>query len=549
MRPTRSSLIVSGLFLAVVAILVPAHPSSLNYRLILVISVDQMRYDYLTRFRDLYKGGFRELLDHGAVFSNANYRHANTETGPGHSVILSGRHASHSGILMNRWYDSFLRKAVNVVDDPVQSVIGGQGRSASPTNFQGFTLGDVLKQKSPGSRVLTVALKDRAAILMAGRCADGAFWFESEGGRFVTSSYYMKTSPKWLEEWNSRRFPDSYSGKSWTRLLSDESLYEKYAGKDDAPGEADGKDTVFPHVFHSKVGETRFYDELRRSPYADELVLSMATELLKAYDLGKGPSTDILGVGFSATDYIGHTFGCDSQEIMDQMLRLDQTLQKLFQAVDSRVKLSQTLIVLTADHGSMPLVESLRAKGIDARRVRSQELIAPVVKALQAKYPNLQGLVAFAEVPDFYLDEEVIAKHGIRREEVESTIASALLKTGFVEAVYTQSQLMYASGDEDPYWSSYQNSFFQPRSPHIIARLKKYIYLGDYPGGTGHGTPYEYDTHVPIVFLGSGITGGTYPNPCGPEDIAPTLAQLLGIEFPKESDSRLLTEMMGKKGD
>jgi hypothetical protein len=171
------------------------------------------------------------------------------------------------------------------------------------------------------------------------------------------------------------------------------------------------------------------------------------------------------------------------------------------------------------------------------------------LRAVQTKYPNVEGLIAFAEVPSFYLDEDVISKHGIRREEVESTIASALLKTGIVEAVYTQGQLIYGTGGQDPYWNFYRNSFFQPRSPHVIGRLKKYIYLGDYPGGTGHGTPYDYDTHVPIVFLGSGIVGGTYPDPCGPEDIAPTLAQLLGLSFPRESDSRLLLEMIRTKGN
>jgi hypothetical protein len=159
----------------------------------------------------------------------------------------------------------------------------------------------------------------------------------------------------------------------------------------------------------------------------------------------------------------------------------------------------------------------------------------------------VEGLIAFADVPSFYLDEEVILKYGIRREEVESTITSALLKTGIVEAVYTQGQLMYGTGGQDAYWGFYRNSFFQPRSPHVIGRLKKYTYLGDYPGGTGHGTPYEYDTHVPIVILGPGIPVGAYPNPCGPEDIAPTLAQLLGLSFPQESDSRLLIEISAMK--
>jgi arylsulfatase A-like enzyme len=274
----------------------------------------------------------------------------------------------------------------------------------------------------------------------------------------------------------------------------------------------------------------------------------MATEIMAAYNLGKHSSPDILAVGFSATDFIGHNFGCDSQEIMDQMLRLDQTLQKLFQVVDSRVKLSQTLIILSADHGSMPLVEVLKAKGIDAQRVHPNAVITPVQRALQAKYPGAEGLIAFAEPPDFYLNEEAIKKNGLRREDVESTIAAAMMQTGIIAAVYTQTQMINGAGIDDPYWSLHKNSFFQPRSPHLIGRVKKYVYLAAYKGGTGHGTPYEYDTHVPIVFMGPGIKAATYSDPCGPEDIAPTLAQLLMLDYPRESDSRLLTEMIKQGG-
>src|SRR5262245_24171905 len=172
-------------------------------KLVLVLSIDQMRFDYLTRFDDLYKGGFRRLLDQGAIFTNANYRHANTETGPGHAVILSGRHSSHSGIVANSWYDPFLKRMINVVDDPVQSPLGGQGRGASPVNFIGFNLCDALKYNSPQSRVVGVSLKDRSAILMAGRRADAAYWYENAGGNFITSTYYMETVPAWLTEWNN----------------------------------------------------------------------------------------------------------------------------------------------------------------------------------------------------------------------------------------------------------------------------------------------------------------------------------------------------------
>src|SRR5262245_51912219 len=213
-------------------------------KLVLVLSVDQMRFDYLTRFNDLYKGGFRRLLDQGAVFTNAKYRHANTETGPGHSVIMSGRHASHSGIVANGWYDRFLKKWVNVVEDPLQQTLGGKGRSASPANFIGFTVGDVLKSKFPDTKVVGVSLKNRSAILMAGKLGDAAYWYERWGGNFITSTYYMKEPPAWLESWNTRHFPDQFFGKEWTRLLRDIRTYEKFAGPDAVDGEWDWKDTV-----------------------------------------------------------------------------------------------------------------------------------------------------------------------------------------------------------------------------------------------------------------------------------------------------------------
>jgi predicted AlkP superfamily pyrophosphatase or phosphodiesterase len=512
-------------------------------RLILVVSVDQMRFDYLTRFKDLYQGGLRQLNDRGAVFSQALYRHSNTETGPGHAVILSGQHGSHSGIISNSWYDLNLRRAVNVVDDPGQRALGGKGRSASPANFLGFTLGDVLKQKMAGSKVVGVSMKDRAAILMAGRRADAAYWYETQGGNFVTSTYYMSDVPAWLKDWNNRHVPDSFAGKTWTRLLNDERLYEKYAGKDAVEGESDRKDIVFPHPIRGNPPEDRFYNDLRRTPFMDEIILGAAIKAMKAHSLGKDSTPDVLAVSFSATDVIGHTYGADSQEIMDQMLRLDQTLQKLFQFVGSSVGLENTLVILTADHGSLPLVEVLRAKGIDARRASPKELDLPVRQALEKRYPGVQGLIAFSESPHYYLDQQVIQKHGIDQKEVEAVISQALLSTGLVEKVYTQSQLLGVPPADDPEFQLFRNSFFQPRSPHIIVCPKKYLYIDNYPGGTGHGTPYEYDRHVPIVFMGKGIKTGMYASPCGPEDIAPTLAKMLGLDFPMETDSRLLTEM------
>src|SRR4051812_29435533 len=210
------------------AVQAAAPPLAPPPRLVLVLSVDQMRFDYLTRFGPLFHGGFRTLLDRGAIYSNAHQNYAFSETGPGHSVILSGRYPSHSGIVANDWYDPLTRGMVNVVDDPVQRAVGGEGRAASPANMIGFTLGDALKKASPESHVVAVSLKDRAAILMGGRRADGAFWYESAHGGFVTSTYYMAAAPPWLLAWNARHYPDRYFGKTWTRLLPDEAVYLRY---------------------------------------------------------------------------------------------------------------------------------------------------------------------------------------------------------------------------------------------------------------------------------------------------------------------------------
>jgi predicted AlkP superfamily pyrophosphatase or phosphodiesterase len=518
----------------------PAKP-----KLLLVLSIDQMRFDYLTRFNSLYKGGLRRLLDQGAVFTNAKYRHANTETGPGHSVILSGRHASHSGIVANTWYDPLLKKSINVVDDPVQLPVGGKGRGASPTNFIGFTVGDILKHDSPQSKVVGVSMKDRSAILMGGRRADAAYWFENEGGNFITSTYYMTTAPEWLKQWNARKFADQYSGRLWERLLPDTKVYEKYAGEDAVEGEWDRKDITFPHRIRQAPPLKGYYEDFRRTPFADEMVLQAALEAMKAHGLGEDAVTDILAVGFSATDVVGHTYGSDSQEAMDQLLRLDQTLGRLFEEVDRRVGAGQTWVVLAADHASMPLVEVAQAKGLPAKRFRSDAVEAVVKEALAMQFPGVSGLIANYDSPNFYLNEPVIAANGLKRRAVEIAIVKALKATGLFESVYTHSDVMNPDKQDDPHLPLIRNSFFEPRSPHIICTPNPYVYISDNVGGTGHGTPHDYDRHIPIVFLGPAIKAGRYPAECGPEDIAPTLAEMLALKgFEKETDARILQEMM-----
>jgi len=526
----------------------PAHaadlaPASPRPRLVLALSVDQMRFDYLTRFKPLFRGGFRTMWERGAIFANAHYDYAFTETGPGHSVLLTGRNPSHSGIVANSWWDSLSRSWVNVVDDPVQVPVGGTGRAASPANLIGFTVGDVLKKASPASRVVGVSMKDRSAILMGGRRADAAYWYESGHGSFITSSYYMTTAPPWLAAWNAGRYADRFATRPWTRLLPDEAVYRQYAGEDALPGEWDNKDTTFPHLIRGARGSKEFYDDFRRTPYADEMTLDAALAAMEAHGLGTDDSTDILAVSFSATDSIGHTYGSGSQEAMDQLLRLDRTLERLFAEVDRRVGPGRTIVVLSADHGALPLVETLRAAGIEARRATPAALETAIRDALNARFPPGEELIAAFDTPNVYLDIERIRARGLKRADVEAAIEKALLATGIVKAVYTHEMMLAETASNDPNLVLFRNSFFQPRSPHVMTLLNENVYLSSYAGGSGHGTAHEYDRHVPVVFMGPGIRPGTYEAPCGPQHIAPTLAALLGLDYPLQDADRVLTEI------
>jgi predicted AlkP superfamily pyrophosphatase or phosphodiesterase len=526
-----ATILLAPSMLAAAATPVPAQAGAATPRLLLVVSVDQMRADYLTRFATLYTGGLERLREQGAVFTQARYRHASTETGPGHSVILSSRSPRHSGIVANSWWDDALRRRVNVVDDPTVTVLGGEGRAASPAYFVGFTLGDVLKKRSPGSRVVGVSFKDRAAILMAGPRADAAYWFGNDG-RFVTTTYYMPAAPAWLTAWNERRVPDGYGGKLWERLLPDTALYDRLAGPDDVKGESDRQDTVFPH--RVRPTPPGLYKDLPRTPFADEILREFALEAAARHELGTRDALDLLAVGFSAGDYVGHTYGPDSHEVMDQLLRFDRTLGGLIEALETRVGAGRVLVVLTADHGVQPLVEVLQARGVaGARRVEPAALRKAAEDALAARFPGKTGLVLDAE-EGVTLDLEALARQGLARRDVEDTLAKALVATGVVADVYTHERLMGAAPAGDPYFALYQRAFYAPRSPHLVLRLAERAYVDTYPGGTGHGSPYDHDRHVPIVFMGPGVKAGTHAEPCGPEDIAFSLGKLLGLDYPQQ---------------
>jgi predicted AlkP superfamily pyrophosphatase or phosphodiesterase len=521
----------------------PAPEPAAPPRLIAFLVVDQLRYDYLERFADLYEGGFKTLLDRGALFTNARYRHGLTLTGPGHASMATGLHPSHTGITGNDWYDPELRKKVNCVDDASASTVGGPGRAASSKALLADTLGDRLKAKYSGSRVVGLSMKDRGAILFAGRSGDGAYWYSVECGCFVTSSQYMDEAPAWLTEFNEAKPSDHFGAKPWERLIDNPALYEKHSRVDDFKPEMDGVRTTFPHEWRSQPPDESFHTDLSESGLADELLLDAALAAFKGHQLGADAEPDLLAISFSGTDKVGHDYGPFSQEAMDQHLRLDRLLGRLFAEIEKSVGMENAIIVLTADHGSAPVVEFAIEQGRPAKRIPKTALPDAVNQAFAARDAKIGEVIALFDPPHIYLDKPLLQSKNIPWEEAEAITHKALLDTGYVAGVYTATAMQAQPPAGDPFWALYRNSFHEPRSPHFMVRLAEYYYVDDSQGATGHGSPYDYDRHVPIIFMGGGVKMARHEKDCGPEDIAPTLGKMAGVEMPLEADTRLLDEL------
>ena len=511
-------------------------------KLIVLVSVDQLRADYLTRFDDYYQGGFRTLLDEGAVFTKAAYRHGVTVTAAGHAAISTGKHPSNTGMVGNSWYDLRAGEEANCIADEDYEPVGGPGRKASPMPLFADTIGDLLKKAYGGAQVYSVSWKDRAAVLLAGREADAAYWFSTDCGCFITSSYYQDDAPKWLTDFNAESLADSHVGGTWERLLDDESLYEELARADGFPGE--GKQ-AFPIRLPS-AGEDGYYSALGRTPFNDELILEAALALVDAYQLGADGEPDVLAVGFSATDLIGHRYGPFSQKAMDNHLRLDRTLGRLLEGLDERVGLRNVALGLSADHGAVPLPEDGRHGFAKAQRIPDGLIAQTVSQAVRERYAKATSVVAAVNAGNVYLDLEALSDVGIARDRAEALAKEALLKEDWVVEVFTHADLLDQTKPSQGFLGLYRNSFFPRRSPHLFVRLCEGCHPGDEPG-TGHGSPYLYDRAVPVILFGRGFQSGAYDAEAGPEDLAPTIALMLEVEMPLESDTRILHEALRQR--
>ena len=522
-------------------------------RLVLQITVDQLRGDMPHSVYDrLGNGGFRRLYEEGTVFENAHHRHANTETIVGHATLATGADPAVHGMIGNIWLD---RETGNVtyniedaryplltagagVDtktevDPTQAKAGTQGRS--PDAILVSTFSDELALFTDGTaKVFGVSVKDRGAVSMAGH-AGKAFWFSKTAGEFVTSSYYYDAYPEWVNTWNKKRIPFSYASTSW-ELLNDPKTY-RFGDKDDMPWETDfpGYGRVFPHAFGKADGKM-FTTLLTLSPVGDVLTLDFAKALITAEQLGADNIPDYLSISFSSTDYIGHVFGPSSLESEDNLLRLDRTLAELLDFIDEHVGLKNTLVVMSADHGAADAPGYLKALGIDAEYFEPRDIDKKAaIASLKKRYGIGKELVSGYHHPYLYLNNALIEEKGLDRDEVERAVARELNKFKGVSQALASSDLREGSFPDTEITRAIMRNYNSKRSGDIYLVLEPHWFVNDFDGLTvtaSHGSPWRYDTFVPIVFLGGGIEAKRVTRAVETVDIAPTLSWMLGIKCP-----------------
>lgn len=548
-------------------------PTPKRPRLVLLIVVDQFRYDYLERFGDLFgPNGLRRLLRDGASWTNSNYDHMPTYTAPGHGTMMTGAYPAETGIIGNDWLDRASGKRITSVFDDSVKLLGGSPNAAgsSPKRLMASTVGDELRLvTNDRAKVIGISVKDRSAILPAGRHANAAYWFSTTSGNMVSSTYYFNELPAWVTTFNNGKPADKYFGAKWDRLLSTNDEYTRRAGPDSPSWEnvasSTGDTNAFPHTVKGRVTAPSpgFYWALDYSPFVNDILLSFSQQAIVNEQLGQDDDTDVLSVSFSGNDYVGHRFGPYSHEAMDAVLRVDRNIAALLDFVEARVGLSNTLVAFTADHGVSPIPEHAAALGLGGGRVKFADVMGKIQAAISARYnsqgkspdPSADYLLKFNEAgtprewfinSTIYFNYDALRRDGVNVEEFSPVVCAAALTVSGIARCFTRVQLLRgATSITDPIERRVLHGFYPSRSGDVILVAEPYKYLAETITAT-HGSPYSYDTHVPMIIMGAGITPGRYFEAATPADIAPTLSVLLRITPPSNVTGRVLIEALKK---
>lgn len=524
-------------------------------KLVVVIVVDQMRGDYVDKFRGQWSGGLKRLVEEGAWFRDAAYPYAATETCVGHATISTGAFPATHGIVANAWWERESQRMVACTTDAQAKNSGYAGGSVKggddATRLRVPTFSDELKfQAAGGTRIVTFSLKARAAIMLGGHKADAATWFDPTSGVWATSSVYG-TMP-FVEDYTMAQPVKGDYRKTWNLSLP----RAAYFYDEQTPGAVgpEGWRKTFPHVLSGKEGSTEadaeFYEQWETSPNADTYLTKLAETAVDRLGLGTSRGTDFLGVSYSSTDYVGHAYGPRSWEIQDILVRLDKDLGDLFAHLDAKVGRGKYVVALSADHGVVPVPEDMARSGADAGVLSTPLVEEEIEKALE---PFHYTKPAIARMAEGYVYFSTGTYKRLQNDPVAlRAVMDAALAVPGVAAVYRAEDVADRPATQSPVRSAVAAGYFAGRSPDLFVVGKPYwLVNGDAPGkardyGTGHGTPYYYDQHVPLLLMGYGIQAGEYFQQVTPADIAPTLAAICGITL-SSRDGHVLQEALSNR--
>lgn len=509
-------------------------------RLVVLISVDQFRGDYIQRFNPYFLpaksggklGGFRYLMENGADFQSAIHNHIPTATGPGHATLLTGSEPAYDGIISNEWFDRATGKTMYCVSDPGVETVGGTSEPMSPKNLLVSTVGDELKMATNGhSKVVGVALKDRAAILMAGHAADEVLWIDNNTGNLVTSTWYApnKQLPAWVQQFNGEKRLDTLASKAWEPLLSNDA----YKITRNAPGTKpadNGK--PFSHSMPSTAGKA-LYGAMWASQFGNEFTMAAATRAVQADKLGLDEYPDLLVVNLSSNDYIGHAYGPNSPEVMDITVRTDRILSDFLNMLQSTVPggIDSVAFIVTGDHGVVPIArEAHDVYELPAISGVGKAYADAIQKALADKFGPGNWILGSA-TQNVFLNRKLAADNGASMEDVDRVAVEAAMEAPGVFAAFTRSQLLNNQVPNFPFKDRITNGYSVKMGGDIVVLEAPGNYAGG-STGTGHSAVWDYDAHVPILFKAAGIKPGVYLNRVYTSGIAPTICRLLGIEVP-----------------
>ncbi|HEY0652149.1 MAG TPA: alkaline phosphatase PafA [Chryseosolibacter sp.] len=531
----------------------PGAPQPQLPKLVVGIVVDQMRQEYLYRFGPKFtEGGFKRLMNDGFVIRNGHYNYAPTVTGPGHASVYTGTTPSMHGIIGNDWFDKELKKDVNCVNDPKQKVVGSPGGKGdiSPWRMLTSTVTDELELFTQRkSKVIGVSIKDRGAVLPAGHMGDAAYWYDSKTGTFVSSTYYMTQLPSWLTKFNSQKLPDQYLAKTWAPLFP----IEEYtaSGPDETPYESKlgGKDKpTFPYDLKAlrKNGD---YDLLVTVPFGNDFLTDMAKATLEGEKMGQNTVPDFLCVSYSTTDILGHAVGPNAVEIQDTYLRLDRNIEDLLKALDAKVGAGNYTVFLTADHAVADVAQYLKDNKMPAGYFNYANIKANLNEYLKKYFPD-------KDVIEEIDGDQVFLNHAAFQNDPSSAGVQMIIATELatqwlmaqegVANVYPESILRQGSYSEGGVKGAIIRGYHPKRSGDLVICLESGWYGAGRIQGTTHGSPYTYDTHVPMLFYGSGIPKGSSVRYHAITDIAPTISALLNIKFPSGATGQPIEEIFHK---